>query len=581
MHILERADLSISSPVYLTDAGSGIAEAPGDSTSTSLAAAIDGDSLVASQTDVTGDTTPSPQNRPIPRPRILSNTLGLDLNTHAEYVGLTDCLEPVLLDLHRPEGTASSHIATASSRHTFARRLDHRTSFLVHSDGLTASDTQRVVDLDLIEDAVRPLGRALVDLYFRVVHPSFPILHKGVFISKHRSSHRHFAPSLLAAVYLVALDWHLYDSSLAGYETEVLPDIATLEKLADRTIAQDMRRPKLSTLEAGLLLLQRHRSKTDGSSCAHGSSSRTFTAQLVAMAQDLGIHIDCSSWNIPPWEIGLRRRLGWALYMQDRWGACAHGRPFLIHHNDWDVKMCSNSDYPELEEAVNRWSDSDSNIATGWEIFLKHVELTRIMSEVHETFYSGAATRAGGTWDREGILAAVDMAKPLILRLREWYENLPRHLHMEAIKSRGLCANGAIHLAYMSVEVTLYRALVRNITPDTPADLHQSLRSAARRKVQDVVSLMESLRPEHTAAFWGSAASYQAAEGGSLAGLLWATADSAEEMSWCSAQIEDLRWALRVRGAAAAFAREALHLIERDVGGLGIVKMNTEYGERC
>jgi hypothetical protein len=447
---------------------------------------------------------------------------------------------------------------------------------LVHADDSIANDAQRIADLDLIENAVQPLGPALVDLYFRVVHPSFPILHKGVFISKHRSSHRHFAPSLLAAVYLVALDWHLYDSSLAGCETEALPDVATLEKLADRTMTQDMRRPKLSTLESGLLLLQRHHSSAESSSCAHPFSSRIFTAQLVAMAQELGIHIDCSSWNIPTWEIGLRRRLGWALYMQDRWGACAHGRPFLIHHNDWDVKMCSSSDYPELDDAVDGGVDGDSDIATGWDIFLRHIELTRIMSDVHETLYSGAATRAGGTWDQKGIHAAVDMAKPLILRLREWHGNLPRHLHMSTTKSRGLCANGAIHLAYMSIQVSLHRALVRNITPDTPVDLHQSLRSAARRKVEDVVGLMESLRPEHTAAFWGSAAAYQAAEAGSLAGLLWATADSAEEMAWCSAQIEDLRWALRVRGAAAAFARQALHLIERDVGGLGIVKMSTK-----
>jgi hypothetical protein len=354
-----------------------------------------------------------------------------------------------------------------------------------------------------------------------------------------------------------------------------MPNVAVLEKLADRAMAQDMRRPKLSTLEAGLLLLQRHRSYEDASSCTHPFASRLFTAQLVAMAQELGVHIDCSSWNIPTWEIGLRRRLGWALYMQDRWGACAHGRPFLIQDNDWDVKMCDDSDYPELDDdADDTRPDGDSGIATGWDIFLKHIELTRIMSEVHETFYSGAATRAGGTWDQKGILAAVDMAKPLIHRLRVWYENLPQHLGMATTKSRGLCANGAIHLAYMSVEISLYRALVRNITPDTPADLHQSLRSAAQRKVQDVVSLMESLRPEHTAAFWGSAAAYQAAEAGSLAGFLWATADSADEMAWYSAQIEDLRWALRVRGAAAAFARQALHLIERDVGGLGIVKMS-------
>lgn len=246
---------------------------------------------------------------------------------------------------------------------------------------------------------------------------------------------------------------------------------------------------------------------------------------------------------------------------------------------DWDVRPCTNSDCPELDDALAARPEGDSDVTTGWDIFLRQIGLGGIMSDVHETFYGGAAARAGGTGDEKDIFAAVDTAKPLILRLREWHEDLPEHLHMTTIrKSRSLCANGALHLAYISVEIMLYRALVRIKTSDTPADLYRSLRLVARRKVQDLDGLMESLRPEHTAAFWGTTASCQVAEAGSLAGLLWATAGSADEMEWCASRVEDLRWALRVRGAAAIFAREALRLIKRDVGGLGIVKMDTGTG---
>ncbi|KAI5458594.1 fungal-specific transcription factor domain-containing protein [Mariannaea sp. PMI_226] len=511
-----------------------------------------------------------------PRPKILSNTLGLDLKTHAEYIGPTDYRDPFLLDLHRPNIQLNEDGSAPTTLATYSRRLDHRTVFLVHPDESTASESRRIADLDAIEATVQPLGRTLVDLYFRIVHPSFPILHKDVFISKHRLSHRHFAPSLLAAVYLVALDWQLYDSSLAGREIESIPDPAALEELAERTMAQDMRRPKLSTLEAGLLLLQRNRRIVDSGAHTHPTSSRMFTAQLVAMAQDLGIHLDCSSWSIPEWEIGLRRRLAWALFMQDRWGACVHGRPFLIQDSEWDVQPCTASDYPELVINEDGNPDINSTISIGWDLFLRHIELTHILSDVIRTFYSAAATRTGGTLDQMGVVAAVELAKPLVFRLREWHASLPPQLHLMSTKIRELCANGALHLAHASIEIALHRALIRILTPDTPSNLYDLLRSTARTKVQSAIELLGSLRPEHTAAFWGSAAAYQAAEVGSLAGLLWATADSFEEMAWCAARIEELRWALRVRGAATPFAREALRLLERDIGGLGMVNSNPE-----
>ncbi|POR35570.1 Transcriptional activator protein DAL81 [Tolypocladium paradoxum] len=521
------------------------------------------------------DSTAGEQGLRASPPAILNDTLGLDLATHAEYVGPTDYRDPILLDLHRPRPRPPpSSDALASTPSELARRLDDQTIFIVRPDEAAASETQRIADLDAIEEAVHPLGRTLVDLYFRIVHPSFPILHKDVFISKHRISHRHFAPSLLAAVYLMALDWQIYDSVLAGRESESIPDAAALENLAERNMGQDMRRPKLSTIEAGLLLLQRHRRHAESGS--HATLSRTFAAQMVAVAQDLGLHLDCSSWSIPTWEMGLRRRLAWALYMQDRWGAFVHGRPFLIHEEDWDVKPCSDSDFPELVSSEPPSTGVDLDARNGWQIFVCHIELAQLLTDILPTFYSAKATRMGATLDRTGVTGATELAQPLALRLREWYARLPGTLQLQSRQRGKLCANGSLHLAYASMEITIHRALVRALTPHTTDALRNAVRSAAQCKVQSATELLASLEPEHTAAFWGRAAAHQAAHIGSLAALLWATAETTDEMAWCAARVDELRWALRVRGTAAPFARDALRLLEHDIGGFGVVRNGPE-----
>ncbi|KAL6808587.1 fungal-specific transcription factor domain-containing protein [Trichoderma camerunense] len=485
-----------------------------------------------------------------PDPAVLSNTLGLDLTTHAEYIGLTDLRLPAA--------------GTAPSKSSKKRRLDDRTVFLVHADEVSASEAQRIADVDAIEAIARPWGSTLVDLYFRIVHPSFPILHKDVFITKYRASHHHFAPSLLAAVYLIALDWQLYDSCLASEENS-LPDAKALEKLAMRTIAHDMRRPKLSTLEAGLLLLHRSRRAAQSGLAHTFATNRMLTAQLVAVAQDLGIHLDCSSWSIPRWEIGLRRRLAWALYTQDRWGSYIDGRPFLIHQSDWAVVSCTDSDYPELHPGAN--GQQHTAISVGWEVFLRQAELAQMLSEISVTFYSAAACRRGGTLEQMSIVEMVALAKPMGLKIREWYAALPQHLLLDNTSTtRELCAVGALHLAYVAVEIALYRALVRSMTPDMPQSLRNVLVQTGKAKVQAGIDFLCALRPEHTASFWGSAAAYQVAEIGALINLLGSRPGVDEEdKTWCTARIEELQWELRVRGSAASFARDGLRLLGRDV----------------
>ena len=203
------------------------------------------------------------------------------------------------------------------------RHVSDDDMFVLRPDSGTELYEDEIDDLDAIENAVAPHGRALIDLYFRIIHPSFPILHKKVYLEKYERSHREFSPALLAAVYILATTYWTYSLELA-YSS--VPNVALLEKLALKAVNYAAHRPKLSTVEAGLLLLQRP-----------SKASWPLTAQMVAVGQDLGLHRDCSEWDIPGWERGLRKRLGWDLFMQDKWASLAHGRPSHIFTVDWAV----------------------------------------------------------------------------------------------------------------------------------------------------------------------------------------------------------------------------------------------------
>lgn len=284
-----------------------------------------------------------------------------------------------------------------------------------------------IANLDLVESIVKPHGQALVDLYFRIIHPSFPIMHKKVFLEKYDRTYREFTPPVLAAVYILALNWWSYSPDLVNLPK---PDVQKLEKLVPKFMADIINRPKLSTVQAGLLLLQR----PDGDSWA-------LTGELVALAQNLGMHLDCSRWKIPEWERSLRKRLAWALYMQDRWGALIHGRPLLINSEDWAVKPVELRDFPETAEDDDD-EEGSSEIENGRWMFINMISLTEILTDILRTFFTLKAT---ADLEREGqnaMMVTLEKAKPIQLRLKEWHAKLPQCLAVGHTKTRKLSSTG-------------------------------------------------------------------------------------------------------------------------------------------
>lgn len=227
----------------------------------------------------------------LPGPSLLKQTLGHQNRTHVLYVGTTAEFDVDLLKASPFDG--KNEFCTNIG--TF-RRVSQHAHFLIRPDP-QAEISWEMEKLDVIEAIISPHGPALVDLYFRIVHPSFPILHKKVYLEKHGRSYREQTPLSLIAVYILALNWWSYSLELSGLTK---PDVTALEKMIPHLVSESYSRPKISDLQACLVLLQRPEAE-----------SWTLTGQLLGMAHKLGIHNDCSDWSIPAWERGVRKRVAW------------------------------------------------------------------------------------------------------------------------------------------------------------------------------------------------------------------------------------------------------------------------------
>ncbi|KAI1434247.1 nitrogen regulatory protein [Xylaria sp. CBS 124048] len=467
---------------------------------------------------------------------LLERTLGLQEHRYSQYIGPTTDFEPSLINLSPFDPQDESLLA----RGTLRKVSDHDT-FLMLPDSTTPSFDRQSEDVDEIERIVAPHGRKLVDLYFRVVHPGFPILQKNIFYEKYGRSTHEFAPPLLAAVYLLAINWWDHSAELTSCPR---PDVRELERLIRSSLADAMWRPKLSTVQAGLLLSQR----PEGDQWAP-------TAQLVAISQELGLHLDCTHWKIPPWEKGLRKRLAWALYMQDRWGALVHGRPSHIFSSNWIVQPLAPHDFSEAdydEEDV----EGKQEVEQGRTLFVQMICLSQILAEILETFYTLQAMQSVTAAGPQGTHLVLSLAKPIQLKLKDWYSALPAAVRMDSSflgspvsSNNRLSSIGYLHLGYFATEITLHRRIIRALASDLQdidPYLEHICRSAAKARLISAMDFVNRLTPQHLRAFWYFASKTNFALIGTFGSLLWATSPGREEAEWYRRRLGEYRWTLSV-----------------------------------
>lgn len=485
---------------------------------------------------------------------LLRCTLGLQNRHHSEYIGLN-----AIPDVYSSPNLDASAAPNQDSQaqHDYVRFVHPSHAFRIIADDQTEGYDQGRTDVDEIEALASGHGGELVQLYFRVVHPSFPILHKDVYLEKYARSYREFSPPLLAAVYLLASSYWTYDEQLSR---SPMIDTVALQALAFRTLQNAMRRPKLSTVQAGLLLSQWQKAFMG----AANENRDRLTVQLVNMGHGLGLHLDCSHWELPEWEIGLRRRIGWALYMQDKWTALLESRPTLISADDWDVADLSELDFPENVEDDQEGS---GEVERGRLVFTYMAHLSVILAEILRTIFSARARRLlDGAADR--LAALLEWMKPLQLSLKEWFLTLPESLRMDTAASMKLSSVGYLRLAYLTVEVCLHKKLLRtlNNTSSTSLTIAHVCRAAASERFTNGTDFVQRLQAQHLHSFWYFPSAKCCALIHTLGQTLGQTASSEEEQAMYSRKLKELKWSLKVNSeAGASFMKQALALINQSV----------------
>lgn len=330
---------------------------------------------------------------------------------YGTHIGYTTELEPILFDIYKAAGR--------STQETGYQKPDPRNAFLVKKSEDDMQEDAESEALTLIESLIGANGAFFIHNFRDNSNRSFPIVEQPFFHAYDERQSINIEPGLLAAMYAVAAS-----SPIPGFPTaaQLGIDVSQLDELACRWFENCLAKPTLSTIQTGILLMQRP-----------GVDTKTLNSQLVSAAYELGLHLDCTPWALTDTERSLRKRLAWALYMQDKWCALLHGRPSLIPSTHWAVKDLAESDflvdYSGLEDVARE------EMTRGRELFAQMVSLTEILSTILETFYTLHSMQEVEDAGEEGTRMILNRAKPVQIRLKEWFSKLPKGLKMDSTQT--------------------------------------------------------------------------------------------------------------------------------------------------
>ncbi|KAF4981868.1 hypothetical protein FZEAL_2388 [Fusarium zealandicum] len=497
----------------------------------------------------------------------LDRTMGCSPTRFAELYGLGSDMEPMLMR-HRPYDprTHEFSLETHAIRRVLERDdgQEYPLTFHMARDEKAVDGDPTFTQVDAIECCIRPHGPSLVELFWRHVQPCYPILSKDPFAFAYSESYRRIPAALLGAVYLSAIRWWTYDPELS---IRTPPDAALLRRMLRSAIPASYHRPKLSSIQAALLLLQCQ--PEDPLNPDH-TFQWGLTCQALAIGQCLGLHLDASNWTIPQWERNVRKRLSWALFMQDRWTALAYGRPVHIHDDDWTVRDLTVADFSDSENegpiaasasASSSGSDDDhrSIATTGMTQYIQMVRLTQILSIVYSSFYTARTCREQDT------VMLFEKARPLFDMLTTWYHSIPPMLQMNVVYQRKLCFHGYLHFSYYGVVMTLLRRLIRSTAlPMRCSDdrVLADIRQIALQTAQSAIAFVTSLRPDHLEAFWYFTSPYLFSLLGSFTTLLLITSLSSQEQHFWQETLNSYLWNLRMMSKSHQPMQYAVNRLE-------------------
>ncbi|THY19389.1 hypothetical protein D6D01_07072 [Aureobasidium pullulans] len=487
----------------------------------------------------------SPVDAPSDRVVSTSEHLGQDLPSIV--CGLTGDMDPYLMRRYNFDSDDTFVFKRLAIRSV--SKETHPVQFLV-SAIQEAEDTNKEMIRTQIDDLISlDIGIRLISLFSKYVGP-----HIAVFISAIPSDPMQIEPSLLAAVYLLALPFAGNDDYLSVQIAYDLPDATKLWDLASTGVLQQLHQPNFSTLQTLILLLVAPPQKLLMPDYA---TKWSLVGIMVTVSQTLGLQHDPSHWDISPAKVQLRNRLSWSVKMIDVWYAAVLGRSCLVREDDWLV--------PEPRAGEVTASDSPKMLPT----HLVHMyKLTSILHTTLTTFFSLRAIQALAT----DYQTTLQKAQVLMEELNRWNAIIAGI--QSTAELNDLDPLGPMLLGGHVVKVLLFRAILRPFQerPGSPSTAtsndHRKIearrlsRTGAKSCVASFTAFTSDLKSTWTHGFWPFWCALGWSTLCNLALLLYATAQDTEEAQECRLLLDRARQIVRLQSKSLDILRFPLLRID-------------------
>ncbi|KAI9284109.1 fungal-specific transcription factor domain-containing protein [Umbelopsis sp. AD052] len=369
------------------------------------------------------------------------------------------------------------------------------------SQSTPSSSTVHDDDENLLYD--KTLTDRLVELFFENIYIHAPFINKAQFL------HAYNIPECTGSrdEYLLA--------AICGIGARFLPEdivyatprqdgsgfdivrrkssdiVKFFEHKANTVVDIAFKRSRISTLQTLLLITMYFEHSHD----IEETSARWFIAGVaIRMAQDLGLHLSPTRWNIPKHEIELRRRLWYSTYLMDRWVSAELGRPVTLLDHDFDVELPTEyelelppslSGAPCSGEATPEADDHNANRKPKFKGFIHMIRLTQILGQVLQNLHTPRARAVGRR--NESLVRFLDGA------LVRWKLNLSPELEFNT-SIQACSTRGYIQMCYNLVLLLLHRpASTDRIEKSDTA--FQSL-TICTNAAHNILSIAENLTPE-------------------------------------------------------------------------------------
>lgn len=229
-------------------------------------------------------------------------------DSHSGYVGITSGAALLRLIWMGTDEGSKSNVDIRNERRKYLEQLFNR-----RPAGTVAPPPWLRTQPSL----TRAVVDTLVDAYFKLYHPTFPILHEATFRAQLSNTLERPSGSTWPILANIVAALGSFVSSTCSSDTDTSIFRAAKERLS------------IGVLEAGNLTLVQifglaanYLQKRN-----RPNSGYTYGGLALRLAIGLGLHKEFDGWKIDPLKIEIRRRVWWSLCVLDVGATVTYGRP--------------------------------------------------------------------------------------------------------------------------------------------------------------------------------------------------------------------------------------------------------------